>query len=76
MRKDKKDELAPDGVIYYGDRFVRPGGKVKFAGSWWQNDKLIPYIGQYVEVRADGYWIVSPEVWLPTYPQGKFAFKL
>jgi hypothetical protein len=74
--KDKKDVLAPDGVVAYGDRLVRAGGKIKYAGDWWQDDRLLPYVGQYVGVCSDQYWITHPRIWIPTYPEGKHLFSI
>ena len=73
--KDRKDVLAPDGVVYYGVRLVRKGGRIKFAGDWYWDKRLLPYVGQYVGVCAEGYWIVHPEIWIPSYPEGKLMFR-
>ncbi len=71
-----KDTRAPDGVVAYGDRLVRIGGKIKYAGIWFQDDRLLPFVGDWVGVKSDGYWIVAPEIWWPTYPMGELIFSI
>ena len=51
-----KDSRAPDGGIADGERYVRRGGRVKFAGFWWQSDKLIPFVGTPVDCGGMDYW--------------------
>jgi len=54
--KSPKDRRAPDGLIADGERYVRKGGRVKFAGFWWQSDALIPFVGKPVECGGMDYW--------------------
>lgn len=54
--KAPKDIRAPDGVIANGERYVRKGGRVKFAGLWWQHDALIPFVGLPVDCGGMDYW--------------------
>ena len=60
--------MAPDGVPEYGFRLVRKGGRVKFAGEWWQHEDLRIFVGEFVVVRATEYWLQNTEVWT-RYPQ-------
>lgn len=53
-----KASYAPDGVLAADWRLVRPGGRVKCFGTWWQSEKLLPYVGKWVWVQAGEYWIV------------------
>lgn len=68
-----KDVRAPDGLVYWGQRIVRPGGRVKFAGEWWQDDKLKEFIGFTVDVRAEEYWLSEISV---TYPGWKIPIMI
>ena len=74
--KKRKDVLAPDGIVYFGQRIVRKGGRVKYAGSWWQHDKLLPFVGLEVGVRSEDYWITSITIWCYAYPDGKFLVEI
>jgi hypothetical protein len=72
MRGDRKngyprDAVCADGVMDYGWRKVRKGGVVKAYGSYWQDDRLIPFIGDYVVVNSTDYHCVVVEVF-KTYP--------
>lgn len=54
-----RDTVAPDGVVAHGWRLVRPGGRVKFWHSWWQHEALVPYVGKYVLVYPNEYWVTG-----------------
>ena len=56
MNNQRRTYCAPDGIISEGWRAVRKGGRVKFAGLWWQSDKLIPYVGQDIWCHGQDYW--------------------
>lgn len=53
------DGRALDGLVSDGERLVRKGGRVKFAGAWWQHDLLVPYVGRYVYLDNIDYWRVE-----------------
>ncbi len=72
----KKDILAPDGIVYCGDRLIRAKGKLKYAGNWWQDDRLLPFVGHYLGVRTEGYWMTEITIWNPSYPNGIFLFTI
>lgn len=61
------DVMAPDGVPEYGWRKVRKGGLVKFAGCDFQDNALIPFIGDYVCIVATCYWLTDTQAWID-YP--------
>ena len=54
------DRRAPDGVVRLGRRKVSKAGTVRFAGDTFRHDKLIDFVGQYIFVEAENYWIVHP----------------
>jgi hypothetical protein len=54
------DRRAPDGVVSLGRRRVSKKGTVRFAGDTFRHDKLMDFVGQYVFVEAEDYWIVRP----------------
>ena len=54
-----KDIRAPDGKLADGERVVRKGGRVKFAGRWWQSDKLVPFVGTPVQCGGMDYWMTE-----------------
>lgn len=57
------DVMCPDGVMDYGWRLVRKGGRVKAYGDYWQDDKLIPFVGQHVVVDSTHYWCTAIRVY-------------
>ena len=63
------DQLCPDGVVEYGWRLVRAGGTVKFVGCYWQDDKLISHVGQYVTVVVTDCTLTGVNVYTE-YPSG------
>jgi len=65
--KEIKDVLAPDGEVDYGIRLVRKGGRIKFNGCWYQDDRLIPYVGQYIGTECEGYMSSIVNIWYPNY---------
>ena len=77
MKAEKKrDGRAPDGLVSYGDRLVRKGGLIKFAGADWQDDRLLPFVGQTLGVRAEGYWVTGITIYYPSYPNGELILGL
>lgn len=58
-----KPTYAPDGVICGAWRKVRKDGKVKFGGTWWQNEKLLPYIDKWVWCEVTEYWHVATSIY-------------
>ena len=44
------------GVLSGGKRLVRKGGIVKFDSAYFQDEKLVPWVGQYVSVSATDPW--------------------
>lgn len=62
-----KDHRAPDGLVYRGERWVRVGGRVKFAGTWWTHERLKELVGQIVECRVEDYWCSEITVWRPEW---------
>lgn len=60
FRAEWADVRAPDGVVSMGRRIVRKNGVVRFASDKFRHDKLVPYVGQYVFVEAEDYWILHP----------------
>jgi hypothetical protein len=55
-RRRTRDRLAPDGLTAYGWRLVREGGRVKMNNVWFQNDLLLPFVGQKIHVAMNDYW--------------------
>ena len=47
------DKRGAGGNIASGERLVRKAGRVKFDGFWFQNDALLPLVGESVEVQAE-----------------------
>ena len=70
-----KDHLAPDGRVDYGYRLVREGGRVKFDAMWFQDNRLLKYVGGWVALVSASYWNAHPEVWTD-YPGGILLFTL
>jgi hypothetical protein len=66
-----RDVLAPDGEVDYGSRLVRKGGRLKFNGCWYQDDRLIPYVGQDMVVECDGYMSSKIIIWYPEFGNKK-----
>lgn len=60
--RENRDNRAPDGLVSGGYRWVRPGGRVRFAHAWWQSDKLKEFVGQEVYVHAGDYWYGEVDV--------------
>jgi hypothetical protein len=81
--KAPRDIRAPDGIIANGERYVRKGGRVKFAGLWWQSDLLLPFVGlpvdcggmDYWQTQCDFSWIIWPNDGRPL-PDRKNGSKL
>ena len=55
--KSLKPSYALDGGIAGAPRQVRAGGWVKFAGEWWQSEKLKEWELTEVWVSAGDYWM-------------------
>jgi len=62
-----RDQRAPDGLVYYGERIVRAGGRVKFAKAWWAHERLKELVGQTVECRVEDYWCSEITIWRPEW---------
>ncbi len=52
-----KDRYAPDGVVSTGWRYVRKGGRIKAAGTWWHAPELEPLVGEFVHFSVYDYWM-------------------
>ena len=63
FRAEFSDVKAPDGVVSIGRRIVRKNGVVRFAGGKFRHDKIVPYVGQYIFIEADEYWIIHPHAY-------------
>lgn len=50
-----KDKRAADGELAEAERIIRKGGRIKYAGVWWQDDRLKEFEGCTVIVCSD-YW--------------------
>lgn len=61
------DVRCADGVMDYGWRKVRKGGVVRAYGSDWQDDALLPFVGEFVVVNSTCYWCVAVRVY-KNYP--------
>jgi hypothetical protein len=55
MRRPR-DIYCADGIISHGERLVRKGGRISFGGYDVQDDKLLPWVGEWVFVTVDDYW--------------------
>lgn len=62
-----RDVCAPDGLVYWGERIVREGGRVKFANEWWHHEQLKDLVGQTVEVKAEEYWYSEISIHWPAW---------
>lgn len=60
FRAEWADRRAPDGVVSMGRRIVRKNGVVRFASDKFRHDNLVPFVGQYIFVEAEDYWIMHP----------------
>jgi hypothetical protein len=49
-----RDIMGAGGNVYRGMRTVRKGGFLKFDGSTFQSDDLLPYVGDRVYVYNNG----------------------
>lgn len=58
----RRDIMAIDGVVAHGERTVRPGGKVKYANTYWQHEALLPLVGKFVRVHSGDYWMTDVTV--------------
>jgi len=66
-----RDKRALDGALAEAERLIRPGGRIKYAGIWWQHDCLKEFVGHTVMVCSD-YWRQELSVFnLPTPEHGK-----
>ena len=66
------DVLAPDGVAEYGWRLVRKDGVVKFVQSIWQDNKLLPFVGQYIVVKVTDVYCIGVTCH-KEYPNGNYC---
>jgi hypothetical protein len=61
-----RDRRAADGELAEAERIIRKGGRIKYAGIWWQHDRLKEFVGETVMVCSD-YWRTELDVFnLPT----------
>lgn len=58
-RQNEPDGKADDGVFCDGWRRVRSGGKIKVAKGYYQDDRLIPWVGDDVFCSVPEYWFSS-----------------
>lgn len=56
MRARKPDTRAPDGALATCYRLIRKGGRIKFSGSWWADERLAKFEGDTVMVWPDYYF--------------------
>ena len=57
-----KPTYAPDGMLAGCWRKIRKDGKVKMGGSWWQHEKLLPFVDKWVWCEPTEYWHVATNV--------------
>jgi hypothetical protein len=50
------DHFCADGVISSGWRKVKKGGRIKFGGAWYANEKLRDIEGELVHIQMGEYW--------------------
>lgn len=55
-----RDQRGPDNDLLWGPRLVRPGGRLKFSGIWFQDKALEFYEGERVYV--DGTNLIGPHL--------------
>ena len=69
------DRKAHDGLLAWGYRKVRKGGVVHALGEKWQDDELLPFVGEWVIVEPNSYWwdgiVVYPNGFEDQYPKRK-----
>lgn len=70
-RADERDRYCSDGVIASGCRRVEKGGVIRFGGTRWQDDALIPLVGRIVGVHMGDVYCTEINVYWPTYPGGE-----
>ena len=51
------DKRCADGVFSHGERLVRKGGRIKAAGNWYQSNRIKGWVGRYVHVQMNDYWL-------------------
>jgi hypothetical protein len=60
------DKRALDGQIAQCERIIRKGGRIKYAGIWWQHERLKDFEGHTVIVCSD-FWRSELDIFnLPT----------
>jgi len=64
-----RDKRSPDRGLAEANRIIRSGGRIKYAGIWWQHDRLKDFVGHTVMVCSD-FWRQELDVMnLPTHNQ-------
>ena len=54
-----KPEYAGDGMLAACWRKVRSGGIVLFGTDKWQHEDLLPFVGKWVWVQVETYWMTA-----------------
>lgn len=52
----RPDKRCEDGVLAECNRMVKKGGKIKFGKIWWQDDRLLPHVGEMAFLWPDYYF--------------------
>jgi len=70
-----KPTYAPDGILAGCWRKVRPGGRVKMGGTWWNHEALLDHAGRWVWCEPTEYWHVATNVFhnRPGMRSGRFV---
>jgi hypothetical protein len=56
------DRRCADGVFASGWRYVKKGGRVKVAGTWYADEKLKEIVGEFVHVQMGEYWMSHVQI--------------
>lgn len=57
-----KDRYCSDGVVSTGWRYVKRGGKIKVAGSYWHAPELETIVGEYIFFSVYDYWMEKLQI--------------
>lgn len=74
--RNNRPQHVVHGEIDYCQRLVRSNGRIKLDRRWWQDDRLIPFIGEFVGVHVEDYWHQSVSIFWPEYPSGDFIIRM
>lgn len=58
------DSRAADGVVSYGYRRIRTGGRVKLGGLMCWHPDLVQHAGRMARVQVNDFWFTGLHVWL------------